>query len=124
MCNLLKGPLPMYTLEAKGICLGINLEGLIISGLSKRGFALMQAYADLRSADIQVAALVSLYARLLNRYRNRSNTWQMWSSLAMFAVGRQELHHGLKVNANRHSAVDAAFLHTIVNTEARFRLWT
>ena len=67
---------------------GCNLKGLIISDLSKRGFALMQAYVD-SSIDIQTAALVtshvhpiprqwnkrehSLCARWLNNYRNLLN---------------------------------------------------
>jgi hypothetical protein len=35
-----------------------NLEGLLITGLDKRGIALLQSYVDIYS-DVQTAALIS-----------------------------------------------------------------
>lgn len=98
---------------------GCNLEGLIITGLNRRGISLMQAYVD-SSADIQTAALVtsrvysprdwskrdiSLCARWLQNYRTLLNTWQMWTSRAMFDVGRKALIRDLQ---DKRLAEDAA----------------
>ena len=88
-----------------------NLEGLLITGLNKKGIALLQSYVDSRS-DIQTAALISSRAILpttiewtteriacsewLSSYREFLNKNQMWQSRAMFDVGRVELLRKLR----------------------------
>ncbi len=86
-----------------------NLEGLLITGLNKRGIAVLQSYVDLTS-DIQTAALISSRAILpnewtnerivcsewLSSYREFLNQNQMWQSRAMFDVGRVELLRKLR----------------------------
>jgi len=86
-----------------------NLEGILISGLNKRGIALIQSFVDAHS-DVQTAALVSSRVVLpptwnkekmicngwLETYRQMLNKWQMWQSRAMFDVGRFELLRKLK----------------------------
>jgi hypothetical protein len=86
-----------------------NLEGLLITGLNKKGIALLQSYVDSRS-DVQTAALVSSRAifpmdwvtesvacsEWLSSYREFLNKNQMWQSRAMFDVGRVELLRKLK----------------------------
>ncbi len=83
-----------------------NLEGIIITGLDRRGIALLQSYVD-RFSDVQTAALVSsrvifpqthfwtrermVCEEWLEAYREMLNKWQMWQSRAMFDVGRAEL---------------------------------
>ncbi len=78
-----------------------NLEGLLITGLDKRGIGLLQSYVD-RYSDVQTAALISCRAVLptewaverractewLDSYRVLLNNWQMWHSRAAFDVGR------------------------------------
>ena len=95
-----------------------NLEGIIITGLNRKGVDLMQSYVD-SSADIQTAAFVTsrvlpprewglrereLCAGWLHTYRNLLNTWQMWTSRAMFDVERLALQRELKT---KRSAQDS-----------------
>ncbi len=86
-----------------------NLEGLLITGLNRKGIALLQSYVDV-CADIQTAALVSSRVILpsiwekekevcsgwLESYRDFLNSNQMWQSRALFDVGRVELLRKLK----------------------------
>jgi len=86
-----------------------NLEGILITGLDKRGFTLLQSYVD-RNADVQTAALVSSRVILpndwvvertaceewLDSYRHLLNSWQLWKSRAMFDVGRADLLRRMK----------------------------
>ena len=86
-----------------------NLEGLFITGLSREGITILQAYMD-RYADVQTAALVvsrvilppdwSMERRVctewVEAYRGLLNTWQMWQSRAMFDVDRAELLRRVK----------------------------
>jgi len=78
-----------------------NLEGLLITGLDKRGIGLLQSYVD-RYSDVQSTALISCRVVLptewaaerractewLDSYRMLLNNWQMWHSRAAFDVGR------------------------------------
>jgi hypothetical protein len=80
-----------------------NLEGLLITGLDKRGILILQSYVD-RFADVQTAALISCRVILpiewtnerrvcsewLENYRLFLNGLQMWNSRAAFDVGRFE----------------------------------
>lgn len=80
-----------------------NVEGLVISGLSKEGIKILQAFVD-RTSDVQTAALVVSRVLLpqdwalerkvcmewVESYRSLLNTWQMWQSRAMFDVDRAE----------------------------------
>ena len=86
-----------------------NLEGLLITGLNRKGIALLQSYVD-SSSDIQTAALVSsrtilpiewikervVSSEWLSSYREFLNKNQMWQSRAMFDVGRVELLRKLR----------------------------
>lgn len=86
-----------------------SLDGLLITGLDKRGIGLLQSYLD-RSADVQTVALVSCRVVLpaewtferqkclewLESYRILLNGLQMWNSRASFDVGR--LNHLRNLN--------------------------
>ena len=86
-----------------------NLEGLLITGLNRKGIALLQSYVDY-CADIQTAALVSSRVILpiswekekevcsvwLSSYRDFLNSNQLWQSRALFDVGRVELLRKLR----------------------------
>ena len=86
-----------------------NLEGIIITGLDRRGLLLLQYYVDIFS-DVQTAALVSsrvilpgewvmerqMCSEWLDNYRDLMNTFSMWQNRAMFDVGRAELLRNLK----------------------------
>ena len=86
-----------------------NLEGLLITGLDKRGIGLLQSYVD-RYSDVQSAALISCRTVLptewaserrvcsewLDSYRILLNNLQMWHSRAAFDVGRCEHLRRLK----------------------------
>lgn len=93
-----------------------NVEGLVISGLSKEGIKILQAFVD-RTADVQTAALVvsrvllppdwtderKICTEWVETYRGLLNTWQMWQSRAMFDVDRAEAIRRLKAKGNDHS---------------------
>eukprot|EP00581_Thalassiosira_minuscula_P028980 CAMPEP_0183754362 /NCGR_PEP_ID=MMETSP0739-20130205/3494_1 /TAXON_ID=385413 /ORGANISM="Thalassiosira miniscula, Strain CCMP1093" /LENGTH=346 /DNA_ID=CAMNT_0025990981 /DNA_START=1 /DNA_END=1038 /DNA_ORIENTATION=- len=90
-----------------------SLDGLLITGLDKRGIGLIQSYVD-RSADVQTAALISCRVVLpmewnferrmclewLENYRLLLNGLQMWNSRAAFDVGRFEHLRRLKQGGN------------------------
>jgi len=95
-----------------------HLEGLLITGLDKRGIGLLQSYMD-RSSDVQTAALISCRVVLpmewnferrmclewLESYRLLLNGLQMWNSRAAFDVGRFEHLRRLKQGpSGRHLA--------------------
>ena len=81
-----------------------QLEGLIITGVDKKGLQIIQAFLD-QCSDIQTVALLTsrvvlpdgwttekeLCLEWLDSYRALLNTWQMWQSRAMFDVDRAEL---------------------------------
>lgn len=81
-----------------------NIEGLVITGLSKVGIQILRSFVDIYS-DIQTTALVvsrvvlpadwsyerRLCVEWVECYRNLLNTWQMWQSRAMFDVDRAEV---------------------------------
>lgn len=78
-----------------------SIEGLMITGLDRRGIGILQSYVD-RYSDVQTAALIScrviipaewsserrLCSEWLESYRGLLNTWQFWQSRATFDVGR------------------------------------
>jgi hypothetical protein len=89
-----------------------NLDGLILTGLDKSGFALLQAYMD-KTADVQTVAIISslvllpndwvfersLHSEWIGCYRDLLNSWQMWQYRAKFDVYRAERMRKLKRNA-------------------------
>jgi len=95
-----------------------NLEGLILTGLDKTGFALLQSYVD-KTSDIQTAAIISslvllpadwgleraLCSEWVESYRDLLNRWQLWQFRAAFDVARAERLRKLK----RHAEDTAAF---------------
>lgn len=80
-----------------------NVEGLVLTGLSKDGIRIMQSFVD-RYADVQSAAFVvsrtvlpaewgverKICLEWVEAYRGLLNTWQMWQSRAMFDVDRAD----------------------------------
>ena len=68
-----------------------SLEGLVLTGLGKRGIQLLQAYVD-TTGDVQTAALVSAHIieselaeedfqrlnKWVSAYRELLNVWQLW----------------------------------------------
>lgn len=89
-----------------------NLDGLVITGLDKRGIALLQSYVD-RHADVQTVALISSRIILpaewnterkvchewLESYRTLLNNLQMWHSRAAFDCARCDHIRNLKNGA-------------------------
>lgn len=94
-----------------------NVEGLVITGLSKEGIKILQSFVDIYS-DIQTTALVVSRVVLpsdwvLERrtcvewvecYRSLLNTWQMWQSRAMFDVDRAEVLRRFKARVGGGSS--------------------
>ncbi len=90
-----------------------NVEGLVITGLSKEGIKILQAFVD-RTADVQTAALVvsrvllpqdwaeerKISMEWVESYRSLLNTWQMWQSRAMLDVDRAETLRRIKAKSN------------------------
>lgn len=86
-----------------------NVEGLLITGIEKKGIKILQSYMDHHS-DVQTAALVTsrvifpstwvnerrICNEWLDTYRTLLNTWQMWQSRAVFDVDRAKLLRKLK----------------------------
>jgi len=89
-----------------------DLDGLVITGLDKRGIALLQSYVDCH-ADVQTAALISSRIILptewgterkvchewLESYRTLLNNLQMWHSRAAFDCSRCDHIRNLKSGA-------------------------
>jgi len=109
------------------ICIGGgNLEGILITGLDRRGIALLQSYVD-RCSDVQTAALVSsrvilpvgwvrervICSEWLHTYREMLNTWQMWQARAIFDVGRAELLRELR--DRQHYYIEESSIPTTIN---------
>lgn len=81
-----------------------DLQGIIISGLDKRGLGLVGSYVD-KTADVQSAALIvsrvvvpgewgaekRICNEWLESYRSLLNNLQLWHSRAAFDVGRSEI---------------------------------
>ena len=89
-----------------------DIEGLVITALSKDGIKILQSYVD-RHSDVQTAALVvsrvvlpsdwnnerKICSEWVENYRGLLNTWQMWQSRAMFDVDRAEVLRRIKGKA-------------------------
>ncbi|EED88181.1 hypothetical protein THAPSDRAFT_269896 [Thalassiosira pseudonana CCMP1335] len=88
-----------------------NIEGLLITGLDKRGIGLIQSFVD-RCSDVQTAALISsrlvlpeggterrMCSEWLDSYRMLLNNLQMWHSRAAFDVGSNS---NWEMNCNFH----------------------
>lgn len=78
-----------------------ELDGLILTGITKRGIDLLQSYVD-RSSDIQTAALIASFAcpryftdkridHWIDCYRNLLNSWKLFNIRAKFDVARTKL---------------------------------
>ena len=90
-----------------------NLEGLAVSGITKGGIEILQAYVD-ATGDVQTAALVTsrvilpkdwkweidICTEWLTSYRSLLNTWRMWSARANFDVDRGD--HRRRINGRRN----------------------
>ena len=86
-----------------------NLEGLAVSGMSKDGIKILQAFVD-RTSDVQTVALVvsrvllpqdwveerKICMEWVEAYRGLLNSWQMWQSRAMFDVDRADALRRIK----------------------------
>ena len=86
-----------------------NVEGLVVSGMSKDGIKILQAFVD-RTSDVQTAALVvsrvflpqdwveerKICMEWVEAYRGLLNSWQMWQSRAMFDVDRADALRRIK----------------------------
>lgn len=111
-CRFLEGKdLKAFLAKCIDVCQSTgDIEGLVVSGLSKDGIKILQSFVD-RHADIQTAALVVSRSVLppdwtyerrsciewVESYRSLLNTWQMWQSRAMFDVDRAEALRNMKV---------------------------
>ena len=87
-----------------------DLEGLLVSGLSKKGVATIETFVD-RNADVQTAALVvskvvipsqwteqrKICSEWGDSYRSLLNTWRMWESRAIFDVERADMLRAMKI---------------------------
>jgi len=120
-CFLSRSDLRIYLKNCVLDCLSIgNIEGLIITGLSKQGIKLLHSYVD-HFSDVQTATLISsrlilpsdwtpervICSEWLDSYRDLLNTWQMWQSRAMFDVGRSELFRQLRTKQAEDMAGNA-----------------
>jgi hypothetical protein len=120
-CFLSRSELRIYLKNCVLDCLSIgNIEGIIITGLSKQGIELLHSYVD-HFSDVQTATLISsrlifpsdwtpervICSEWLDSYRDLLNTWQMWQSRAMFDVGRSELFRQLRTKQAEDMAGNA-----------------
>eukprot|EP00804_Cyclotella_cryptica_P030241 CCRYP_017117-RA/>CCRYP_017117-RA protein AED:0.04 eAED:0.04 QI:260/1/1/1/0.83/0.85/7/841/1309 len=117
-----------------------NLEGIIITGLDKRGVGIIQSYMD-RTSDVQTAALISsrvivptewgaerrICNEWLESYRSFLNRMQMWHSRAAFDVGRNEILRRLNStpSVNVRRAVSSKKAQRVENDPVQFppQLW-
>ena len=97
-----------------------DIEGLVVTALSKPGIHILQAFMD-RHADVQTAALVvgrtilpsdwiverKICTEWVESYRGLLNSWQMWQSRAMFDVDRAELLRNIKARTSEGIPVAA-----------------
>lgn len=116
-----------------------NLEGIVITGLDKRGIAIIQNYID-KTSDVQTAALIvsrvnipsewgvekRVCAEWLESYRSLLNNLQLWHSRAAFDVGRNEILRRLNAastSSTRRSA--ASKKNQRIENEANFppQIW-
>lgn len=78
-----------------------EIEGIILTGITKRGADLLQSFVD-RSSDIQSAALIASFAcpkyfddnrvdNWVDTYRSLLNSWGLFSVRARFDVTRSRL---------------------------------
>jgi hypothetical protein len=105
--------LKSYLLKCVESCqLTGDVEGLVVTGLSKEGIKMLHSFVD-RCADVQTAALVvsrvvlpsdwtserKICIEWVEAYRGLLNTWQMWQSRAMFDVDRAEVLRRIKAKS-------------------------
>lgn len=78
-----------------------ELEGLILTGITPKGIALLQSYVD-RTSDVQTAALITSFGcpryfvdsrvdHWVHCYRDLLNSWSMFNVRAKFDVARTKL---------------------------------
>lgn len=93
-----------------------DLEGIIITGLDKRGVAILGSYID-KNSDVQTAALVvcrvmipsewsaekRMCTEWLECYRSLLNNLQLWHSRAAFDVGRNEIIRRLNASSSSNA---------------------
>jgi hypothetical protein len=110
--------LKAYLLKSLEKCqMSGNMEGLVITGLTREGIKIIQAFVD-RYADVQTAALVvsrvllpsewtserKICMEWVEAYRGLLNTWQMWQSRAMFDVDRAEVLRRIKARGTDNTS--------------------
>jgi hypothetical protein len=103
-------------------CLKIgDLGGIVITGLDKRGVAILSSYID-KTSDVQTAALVvcrvmipsewsaekRMCAEWLECYRALLNNLQLWHSRAAFDVGRNEIIRRLNASSSSNARRSAS----------------
>lgn len=113
-----------------------EIEGLIVTGLTKQGINLLQSFVD-RTGDVQSACLIASFAcpkyfkdtrveSWVDSYKNILNSWRMFSQRARYEVARRKLSitidgkqhaHALERQiyiqcANCHKSIGEEFNHT------------
>jgi len=90
-----------------------DIEGLVVSGLSKTGIQILQGFMD-RHTDVQTTGLVvsrvvipsqwalerKLCVEWVESYRGLLNKWRMWETRATFDVERAELLRRMKARGS------------------------
>lgn len=78
-----------------------EIEGIILTGITKRGVDLLQSFVD-RSSDVQSASLIASFAcpkyfndervdNWVDSYRSLLNSWNLFSVRARFDIARTKL---------------------------------
>lgn len=78
-----------------------EIEGIILTGITKRGVDLLQSFVD-RSSDVQSASLIATFAcpkyfddervdNWVDNYRSLLNSWNLFSVRARYDVARSKL---------------------------------
>lgn len=113
-CRFLKKQdLMTYLLRCVDVCQQEgDLEGLVVTSLSKPGIKILQSFVD-QYTDVQTAALVvsrvilpsdwkierNICFEWVESYRSLLNNWQFWETRAMFDVDRADLLRRVKARS-------------------------
>lgn len=88
-----------------------EIEGLIVTGLTKQGIDLLQSFVD-RTGDVQSACLIASFAcpkyfkdirveSWIVSYKRILNSWRMFSKRARFEVARRKL--SVSIDGQQHA---------------------
>lgn len=97
-----------------------NPEGIMLTGLTRKGMTLLQNYND-RYSDVQTVALIGAFAvprffedervdRWISSYCDLLNSWKMFRSRAKFEINRRKL--------SRNDLYDKTLLYTPTSTSS------